>query len=40
MDRQNLLAAGDEDPVEVARSTDSTARRMADEVVSRLMAQA
>ncbi|RAK52939.1 1-deoxy-D-xylulose-5-phosphate reductoisomerase [Phenylobacterium deserti] len=40
MDRQNLLSAGDEDPLEMARSSDATARRVADEVVTGLMASA
>jgi 1-deoxy-D-xylulose-5-phosphate reductoisomerase len=40
MDRGNELAGGDEDPVEIASSTDATARRVADEVVSALMARA
>ncbi len=40
MDRKNLLARGDTDPVEDARVTDATARHVADEVVTGLMAQA
>ena len=40
MDRKNLLGRGDTDPVEGARVTDATARRVADEVVTGLMAQA
>jgi len=40
MDRKNLLARGDSDPVEGARATDATARHVADEVVNGLMAQA
>jgi len=40
MDRQNLLWRSDNDPVEGARVTDATARRVADEVVSGLMAPA
>jgi 1-deoxy-D-xylulose-5-phosphate reductoisomerase len=40
LDRQNLLWRGDNDPVEAARATDATARRVADEVVSGLMAPA
>ncbi|HZZ31668.1 MAG TPA: 1-deoxy-D-xylulose-5-phosphate reductoisomerase [Phenylobacterium sp.] len=40
MDRQNLLAPPDNDPVEAARVTDATARRVAEEVVSGLMAPA
>lgn len=40
MDRQNLLGDGGDDPVELARATDAAARRVADEVVSGLMAQA
>ena len=38
MDRQNLLRPSDNDPVESARVTDATARRVAGEVVSGLMA--
>jgi 1-deoxy-D-xylulose-5-phosphate reductoisomerase len=38
MDRQTLLAPSDNDPVESARVTDATARRVAGEVVSGLMA--
>jgi 1-deoxy-D-xylulose-5-phosphate reductoisomerase len=38
MDRQNLLPAGENDPLEVARVTDATARRVAREVVNGLMA--
>ncbi|HEX4711276.1 1-deoxy-D-xylulose-5-phosphate reductoisomerase [Phenylobacterium sp.] len=40
MDRQNLLWRTENDPVEGARLTDATARRVADEVVSGLMAPA
>ena len=40
MDRKNLLARGDTDPVEDARVADATARHVADEVVAGLMAQA
>ncbi|HEY3951146.1 1-deoxy-D-xylulose-5-phosphate reductoisomerase [Phenylobacterium sp.] len=40
MDRQNLLSPPQNDPVEAARITDATARRVADEVVSSLMAPA
>ncbi|THD59761.1 1-deoxy-D-xylulose-5-phosphate reductoisomerase [Phenylobacterium sp.] len=40
MDRQNLLRPPENDPVEAARITDATARRVADEVVSGLMAPA
>jgi 1-deoxy-D-xylulose-5-phosphate reductoisomerase len=40
MDRQNLLAPPDNDPVEAARVTDATARRVAEAVVSGLMAPA
>ena len=40
LDRQNLLWRGDNDPVEAARATDATARRVADEVVSGLMTPA
>jgi 1-deoxy-D-xylulose-5-phosphate reductoisomerase len=40
MDRQNLLWRTENDPVEAARLTDATARRVADEVVSGLMAPA
>jgi 1-deoxy-D-xylulose-5-phosphate reductoisomerase len=40
MDRKNLLAHGDTDPVEAARTTNAMARRVADEVVTGLMAQA
>ena len=40
MDRKNLLARGDTDPVEDARIADATARHVADEVVAGLMAQA
>ncbi|HEV7383847.1 MAG TPA: 1-deoxy-D-xylulose-5-phosphate reductoisomerase [Phenylobacterium sp.] len=40
MDRQNLLRRAENDPVEAARLTDATARRVADEVVSGLMAPA
>ncbi len=40
LDRQNLLWRSDSDPVEAARTTDATARRVADEVVSGLMAPA
>jgi 1-deoxy-D-xylulose-5-phosphate reductoisomerase len=38
MDRQNLLRPSDNDPVESARVTDASARRVAGEVVSGLMA--
>jgi 1-deoxy-D-xylulose-5-phosphate reductoisomerase len=38
MDRQTLLRPSDNDPVESARVTDATARRVAGEVVSGLMA--
>jgi 1-deoxy-D-xylulose-5-phosphate reductoisomerase len=40
MDRKNLLSRGDADPVESARATDATARHVAGEVVTGLMAQA
>jgi 1-deoxy-D-xylulose-5-phosphate reductoisomerase len=40
MDRQNLLQRPENDPVEAARLTDATARRVADEVVGGLMAPA
>jgi 1-deoxy-D-xylulose-5-phosphate reductoisomerase len=40
MDRQNLLRPPENDPVEAARVTDATARRVAGEVVSGLMAPA
>jgi 1-deoxy-D-xylulose-5-phosphate reductoisomerase len=40
MDRQNLLRRTETDLVEAARLTDATARRVADEVVSGLMAPA
>jgi 1-deoxy-D-xylulose-5-phosphate reductoisomerase len=40
MDRQNLLRRAENDPVEAARMTDATARRVADDVVSGLMAPA
>jgi 1-deoxy-D-xylulose-5-phosphate reductoisomerase len=40
MDRQNLLNPPDNDAVAAARITDATARRVADEVVSGLMAPA
>jgi 1-deoxy-D-xylulose-5-phosphate reductoisomerase len=40
MDRKNLLDRGDADPVESARATDATARHVADEVVTGLMARA
>jgi 1-deoxy-D-xylulose-5-phosphate reductoisomerase len=40
MDRQNLLRRPENDPIEAARLTDTTARRVADEVVSSLMAPA
>ena len=40
MDRQNLLRPPENDPVNAARITDATARRVADEVVSGLMAPA
>ncbi len=40
MDRQNLLWRAETDLVEAARLTDATARRVADEVVSGLMAPA
>ena len=40
MDRQNLLRPPGNDPVESARITDATARRVADEVVGGLMAGA
>ena len=40
LERQNLLWRSDNDPVEAARVTDATARRVADEVVSGLMAPA
>ncbi|MGZ5907645.1 MAG: 1-deoxy-D-xylulose-5-phosphate reductoisomerase [Reyranella sp.] len=40
LDRQNLLWRSDNDPVEAARITDATARRVADEVVNGLMAPA
>ena len=40
MDQQNLLRAPENDPVESARVTDATARRVADDVVSGLMAAA
>jgi 1-deoxy-D-xylulose-5-phosphate reductoisomerase len=38
MDRQNLLRPPENDPVEAARITDATARRVATDVVSGLMA--
>ena len=38
MDRQNQLRPSENDPVESARVTDATARRVAGEVVSGLMA--
>ena len=38
MDRQDLLRPAENDPVEAARVTDAVARRVADEVVSGLMA--
>ncbi len=40
LERQNLLWRSDNDPVEAARVTDATARRVAGEVVSGLMAPA
>ncbi len=40
MDRQNLLSPPENDPIEAARVTDATARRVAGEVVSGLMAPA
>ncbi|HEY2753530.1 1-deoxy-D-xylulose-5-phosphate reductoisomerase [Phenylobacterium sp.] len=40
MDRQNLLWRAENDLVEAARSTDATARRVAEEVVGGLMAPA
>ena len=40
MDRQNLLRPPENDPVDAARVTDATARRVAGEVVSGLMAPA
>ncbi|MFI4966611.1 MAG: 1-deoxy-D-xylulose-5-phosphate reductoisomerase [Caulobacterales bacterium] len=40
MDRQNLLQPAENDPVESARLTDATARRVAEEVVAGLMASA
>ena len=40
MDRQNLLWRVENDLVEAARTTDATARRVADDVVSGLMAPA
>jgi len=40
MDRKDLLRRTENDPVEAARLTDATARRVADEVVSGLMAPA
>ncbi len=40
LDRQNLLQPPENDPVEAARVTDATARRVADEVVSGLLAPA
>ena len=40
MDRQNLLQRPENDPIEAARLTDATARRVADEVVGGLMAPA
>jgi len=40
MDRQNLLNPSESDAVEAARVTDATARRVADDVVSGLMAAA
>ncbi|HEY2356904.1 MAG TPA: 1-deoxy-D-xylulose-5-phosphate reductoisomerase [Phenylobacterium sp.] len=40
MDRQNLLWRAENDLVEAARTTDATARRVADDVVSGLMAPA
>jgi 1-deoxy-D-xylulose-5-phosphate reductoisomerase len=38
MDRQNLLRPPENDPVDAARVTDATARRVAQDVVSGLMA--
>ena len=38
MDRQNLLRPPENDPVEAARITDATARRVAKDVVSGLLA--
>ena len=40
MDRQNLLTPPENDPVDAARVTDATARRVAGDVVSGLMAPA
>ena len=40
MDRRNLLGRPENDPVDAARLTDATARRVADDVVSGLMAPA
>ena len=40
MDRQNQLTPPDNDPVDAARITDATARRVADDVVSGLMVSA
>lgn len=40
MDRQNLMSRSEGDIVELARATDTTARRVAGEVVRGLMAQA
>ncbi|MGZ6016825.1 MAG: 1-deoxy-D-xylulose-5-phosphate reductoisomerase, partial [Phenylobacterium sp.] len=40
MDRQNLLRPPENDPVDAARITDATARRVAGDVVSGLMAPA
>jgi 1-deoxy-D-xylulose-5-phosphate reductoisomerase len=40
MDRQNLLKPAENDAVDAARVTDATARRVADDVVSGLMAAA
>ena len=40
MDRQNMLRPSENDPVESARITDATARRVADEVVGGLLAPA
>jgi 1-deoxy-D-xylulose-5-phosphate reductoisomerase len=40
MDRQNLLRPPENDPVDAARVTDATARRVAGDVVSGLMAPA
>jgi len=40
MDRFSAMAGEGDDVLEAARATDATARHVADEVVSALMAQA